>query len=161
MINIEDARVSEVRRIKDLLFETWSKAYQDVLTPEQIIKVTSKWHSRELLTKQVKDSSIKFLVAREGGNLVAMCNTGKIEGDHVEIQRLHVKPSHQRRGLGTRLLNEIIKQFPKHSKFHIEVEETNTKAIDFYEKYGFKKAGKIILEIESVVIPCITMSINT
>jgi len=158
---IQNATVSDVRQIKKLLFETWSEVYKDVLTHEQLITVTSDWHSPDLLKKQIKDQKILFFVVKEGNKIVATCNTGEINTKEVEIQRLHVKPGYQRQGLGTTILDHVIESFPKHHKFRIEVEETNSRAVAFYKKYGFRKTKKIILEIDSIKIPCIEMILKT
>jgi len=158
---IQNATVSDIEQIKKLLFETWSEVYKDVLTHEQLITVTSDWHSPDLLKKQIKDQKILFFVVKEGNKIVATCNTGEINTKEVEIQRLHVRPGYQRRGLGTTLLNHAIESFSKHNKFRIEVEETNRRAIVFYEKYGFKKTKNITLEIDSIKIPYIEMILKT
>ncbi len=48
-----------------------------------------------------------FVVAHIGSQLVAMGGLKPIGGDVVELKRMRVDPTFQRRGLGRRILNEL------------------------------------------------------
>lgn len=157
MIKISKADVDDLAEIKALLRETWGETYKNVFTTEEIEKITSEWHSLDLLRKQIKNPKILFLVIKENGNLIAMCNTDKVGDDHVNIQRLHVKPGYQGRGLGSKLIKKIIKSFPNVKKLELEVEKSNKIAIAFYQKQGFEKIGDKTFEVQYVKIPCFVM----
>lgn len=59
----------------------------------------------------------------------------------VYLYGLAVKPSNFGRGLGSRLLSEILELISKESisKIQLTVASDNVKAIKLYEKFGFKK----------------------
>ncbi len=59
--------------------------------------------------------------------------------DEIEIIKICIIKSHQRKNYGSILINEIKKLNIK--KIFLEVSEENINAIDFYLKNGFKKIG--------------------
>jgi len=157
MIVIHKAKAENVKDIKKLLFETWTSVYSKTYPPEAIKIITSEWHNPVLLTKQIQDPSILFIIAKENNTLLAMCNTNKVEGEIINIQRLHVIPKYQRRGIGSMLLEEVIRSFPKLKSIQLEVEKQNWQAISFYHKHGFKKVGEKVFKISSIQMPSFVM----
>jgi len=158
MITIHKAKVEEVAEIKKLLFETWTSTYSKIYSHEAIRIITSEWHSIKLLTKQIKDSSSCFIVAKEGAKIVGMCNAALTpEGAIINIQRLHVLPQYQRQGIGSKLINEVTKAFLKIHKISLEVEKQNHNAFAFYKRHGYKETGGKVFIIENIKIPCIVM----
>ena len=59
--------------------------------------------------------------------------------DEIEIIKICIAKSHQRKNFGSILINEIKKL--KIKKIFLEVSVLNTNAINFYLKNGFKKIG--------------------
>ena len=59
--------------------------------------------------------------------------------DEIEIAKIGIIKSHQRKNYGSMLINEIKKL--KIKKIFLEVSVQNMKAINFYFKNGFKKIG--------------------
>ena len=157
MITFHRAKIEEVTEIKKLLHETWMATYLDIYSAEAIEKVTSEWHSVERLTKNIQDPLSFFCVAKDGNKIVGMCNTTRYEGGVVNIVRLHVSPHYQRQGIGSKLIKEAIKAFPKASKIDLEVEKQNYRALAFYKKHGFKEVGKKVFKVAKVSISCIVM----
>ena len=158
MITLHKAKIEEILEIKKLLHETWTTAYSNIYSPEAIEMVTSEWHSPELLTKQVQDSSSFFEVAKDGNKIVGMCNASLThEGKVINIQRLYVFPHYQNQGIGSMLIKEAVKAFPKALKVDLEVEKQNHRAFVFYQKHGFKEVGKKVFEVKNVRMPCIIM----
>ncbi|MCX6731111.1 MAG: N-acetyltransferase [Candidatus Roizmanbacteria bacterium] len=158
MITIHRAKVEDVYEIKKLLFNTWTATYSNIYSPEAIELITSRWHSVVLLTKQIKNPSLFFSVAKDGNKIVGMCNATLTQGGKViNIQRLHIIPEYQRRGIGSKLIEEVIKTFPKALKIELEVEKQNERALTFYQKQGFQRIGKKTFEIASVHMTCVVM----
>ena len=160
MITIQKANIDDAIEIKELLRETWNSTYADILSPDEIEKVTSEWHSLKLLRKQIKNPKVLFLVVKLGDELIALCNTSIMKGDHINIQRLYVRPGYQGQGIGSKLIKEVSIRFPKCRKIDLEVEEQNDRAIAFYQKQGFKKVGKKVLNVASVRMPSFVMEKN-
>lgn len=159
MITINKAKIKEVFEIKKLLYRTWVNTYKGLYSQEAIDKITSDWHSIELLKKQILDPTRQFLVAKDGNKIVGMCNTDSFEEkeNKINIQRLHIDPEYQRQGIGTSLINKIIERFPNLNKIDLEVEKQNKNAISFYQKNGYKIVNEKIFEVQNVQIPCYIM----
>ena len=68
---------------------------------------------------------------------------GVIAGDQGEIQRICVLPGFRRRGIGTRLMQELRTAFfaAGCSEIFLEVRSKNTAARSLYEKLGYVAAG--------------------
>jgi [ribosomal protein S18]-alanine N-acetyltransferase len=63
--------------------------------------------------------------------------------DQGEILNLAVVPGKRRRGYGTTLLLAAMREFQAREvrEVHLEVRESNSAAITFYEAHGFVKSG--------------------
>jgi ribosomal-protein-alanine N-acetyltransferase len=97
-----------------------------------------------------KDSYLKF--AREEGSLalVLEINTqiqgflvGRLAADQAELLNLAVTAAHRRKGAGTALLAKALEEWRSRGakSVYLEVRQSNTGAIAFYEKHGFTAAG--------------------
>ncbi len=158
MISYHKAKVDEAPEIKKLLYKTWVTTYSDIYSLEAIKTVTSNWHSIKLLTKQILNPNISFMVAKDNEKIIGMCNAlFKPIDNSINIQRLHIEPSYQRQGVGSTLIKKIIETFPKVCKVNLEVEKQNHQALSFYQKHGFKKVGKKVFVIKKIRMPCIIM----
>ena len=95
-----------------------------------------------------------FLVAVYGGKIA-----GYVVGEMREIMfsgiphrfnmghimNIAVDTSHRRRGLGTRLMEEIESRFRERNatKVTLEVRESNTSARSFYQSRGYEETGRV------------------
>ncbi len=70
------------------------------------------------------------------------CFWAILEEAHITILAIH--PDFQRRGLGSLLLENLLKEAVnrKLQRATLEVGENNHKAINLYQKFGFKEAGR-------------------
>ncbi len=77
------------------------------------------------------------VVAEADGNLVGVGQRGRRGADHV-VYKLYVDPQHRGRGLGTRLLDALIRRLPADAdRLYIEHFVANERAGAFYEREGF------------------------
>ena len=72
-------------------------------------------------------------------SILGVCVFHKIF-DELEIRYLSVHPYYKRRGLGKKLIHEIIKdnKNDKVKRIFLEVSAENKQALSFYEYFGFK-----------------------
>jgi [ribosomal protein S18]-alanine N-acetyltransferase len=61
--------------------------------------------------------------------------------DVWHLMNIAVDPIARRRGLGSRLLDAMLKHAGAASSYTLEVRTSNTPAIALYERYGFRSAG--------------------
>jgi [ribosomal protein S18]-alanine N-acetyltransferase len=97
-----------------------------------------------------KESYVKF--ASEVGSLALVLEAdsqiggfllGRLAADQAELLNLAVVATQRRQGAGTALLAKALEEWrPRGAKtVYLEVRESNTGAIAFYESHGFSKTG--------------------
>ena len=59
------------------------------------------------------------------------------------IMNVAVDPEHRREGIATALLTDLLRRIDGHNaRFTLEVRESNAGAIELYERFGFRAAGR-------------------
>ncbi len=158
MVAIQRANAEEVQEIKQVLSETWVDTYGSFLSPATIEKATTIWHHPERLAAQIQNPDVFFAVAKDEANaILGLVTARKVDDDAVVVDRLYVSPPHQRKGIGSKLLEESIRSFPGTKKLHLEVEEQNVKGLSFYRKHGFREMGRKEQKLEDEVLMVIEM----
>lgn len=93
------------------------------------------------LLKAAYAASRMTLAAHDGEQLVGVI---RAVGDGVSIlyiQDVIVRPAYQRRGIGTRLLQEMLAAFPDVNQVVLLTDDTE-QTVSFYEAAGFNRAQK-------------------
>lgn len=90
---------------------------------------------RELETK-----FSRTLIAETGGDIVGYINIWLIAGE-ADLNNIAVTPKYRRLGVGQALLSEGLRACTGCSVITLEVRPSNTAAVAFYEKNGFKLVG--------------------
>lgn len=98
--------------------------------------------SYNILKQELENGKSKYFVAKQENEIVGFAGILLII-DQVNIMNIVVKKNKRNFGIGSLLLEEII----RYSKIHnatsitLEVNEKNIPAIKLYKKYGFKQVG--------------------
>ncbi|HEY1462379.1 MAG TPA: ribosomal protein S18-alanine N-acetyltransferase [Terriglobales bacterium] len=97
---------------------------------KQYIEILAEGSARKTLVIETDDKLQGFIVAH-------------IVGDEWEIENMVIAPQMQRRGLGEKLLKQLMK-FASHNaaKIVLEVREANHPANNLYKKCGFLATGQ-------------------
>jgi ribosomal-protein-alanine N-acetyltransferase len=100
-------------------------------------------YSEQLLLRELKLPISLTLVAEEEGKIVGYVHGWKI-GDSFEIHRVAVKKSERGRGVGKKLLRELLKRCKEAGvrEVFLEVGQKNTVALNLYLSLGFKVVGE-------------------
>jgi ribosomal protein S18 acetylase RimI-like enzyme len=100
---------------------------------------------QEIEKKVLHDPDL-FLVAEAGGVMVGTV-IGGFDGRRGLIYHLAVAPSHRRRGLANRLMDEIEERLRSRGclKCYLLVLEGNEEAAHFYEKRGWDRMDRVHL----------------
>lgn len=106
--------------------------------------------------KSVLDSIAFYLknydvrVASIEGDIVGFIAVFKyqwIDSTRLWVGELHVHPDHQRKGIGKKLLNQVIRDYRSKGVKHIELlAHTKAPAMRFYKHRGFQKSPQVKLE---------------
>jgi ribosomal-protein-alanine N-acetyltransferase len=99
--------------------------------------------SRESYAKFAEESGSIVLVIESDGEVSGFL-VGRLAGDQAEVLNLAVRARQRRRGAGTALLAAALEEFGLRgaNSVYLEVRESNTGAIAFYERHGFAKTGR-------------------
>lgn len=101
------------------------------------------WSRESFYNELSNDLAAYFCAFNEDGVLVGYAGTWQIL-EEAHITNISVKPDFRRRKIGEALLYTVIENCKKNEVKYItlEVRVSNQKAINLYEKYGFKSLGK-------------------
>ncbi len=83
------------------------------------------------------ENSLLCLAAYEGDRMIGLV---RVVGDGqtvVLVQDILVHPAYQRQGVGTRLMDAMLKRFPNVRQIQLLTDDT-PKTVSFYESLGFK-----------------------
>lgn len=107
---------------------------------ERII-FTMPWSENGFLTSLQSPDTL-YLVARVGGRIAGYC--GFLQSfDEADITNAAVAPDFRGRGVGTRMLRELMARGRERgvSRYTLEVRQSNEAAIRLYRKLGFASVG--------------------
>lgn len=101
----------------------------------------TRW-TREQFLLGLERKAFRILGIHERGVLIAYCAFSVIAGE-MEIMNIATHPFHRRKGLGSRLLAEVLRQCRQEgvAEGFLEVRRSNVGAIDLYGKFGFIQIG--------------------
>lgn len=73
-------------------------------------------------------------------------------GDVLHVDELYVKPEHRQRGVATSFFRHLSETFkPKARLMQLEVSPTNSKAMNYYRKLGFKPTRNVHLACDIIL----------
>ncbi len=156
MVLVRKAKPSDASAVQKLLRETWLDTYGNYLSQATLDEVYRNWQNVEFLTRQIENPDFYFPVAVENEAVLGIATARSSEG-MIVMFRLYVHPDHQRKGIGERLLGEVIQHFLDKEKVQLHVEVLNQKGQSFYKKHGFKELKREEEKVVNEVIEQILM----
>lgn len=148
---IRRAKVEDAVLIADLSRQTFYESFQAFNTPGNMEKFMNEQFTREKLIGEFYDPKNTFLLACQEDRIIGYTKlrVSDKESDRpgpnaLEIVRIYAVSDSIGKGIGSLLMKEAI-EFAKRKKFSIiwlGVWEHNTRAISFYEKWGFRRFGE-------------------
>ena len=102
------------------------------------LKSIKHWNQNQWKNELEKDY-VTAIGIYLNNSILAVCLFHKLY-DEAEIRYLSVHPSYKRRGLGKKLINNIIKECKNEriTRIILEVSSKNMQALSFYEYFGFE-----------------------
>jgi len=142
MFFIRTASSQDLPRVQEILRETWHATYDAIYGAEKITEITDSWHSMKRLEDMRHATQSEFLVADNGTVIGGMAYATQ-KDKTIHLHQLYVHPDYHGGKTGLHLMIEIENSFIDAENVRLEVEEKNTKAIKFYEAFGFKQVGEV------------------
>jgi|SRR5208337_484979 len=137
-ITFRSAKHSDNSTLRNMIYALYKEDQVDQPITDEKISATFK----ELNQNQSRGQIIVFEKRRViiGYAIVIFYWSNEYGGDILHVDELYVKPEHRRRGVATcffRRLSEIFKD--KARLMQLEVSPTNSIAMNYYRKLGFKQ----------------------
>ncbi|TYS64232.1 GNAT family N-acetyltransferase [Bacillus infantis] len=142
--------LEDLHQLQQISIETFNDTFKDQNSPENINAYLEKAYNLEQLIKELshKSSQFFFVFFNEeiAGYLkvnVKDAQSEEMGEEALEIERIYIKKSFQKHGLGKYLLNKAIGMAEEQGKKKVwlGVWEQNENAIAFYQKMGFVQTG--------------------
>jgi ribosomal protein S18 acetylase RimI-like enzyme len=134
---IRSAEETDLDAVRALLRETWHQVYDPIIGHDSVNEVTARWHARALLAQQLHEPHSSFLVACERDLIVAHGFAHMREEATLVVSRLYVRPSHQRQGIGRRILAALTARHADVATLRLFVAAENVRGVSFWRRAGF------------------------
>ena len=150
-IDIRRCRFQDLPTLRKISIETFQSTFEDQNTTENMEAYVNQAFHHNQLEKELSNPHSQFYFIyfhREiAGYLKININEAQSEkmGDYsLEIERLYIRNTYHRRGIGKQLLDftyDVAKDYHK-KKIWLGVWEKNDSAILFYMRCGFIQTGE-------------------
>ncbi|MDA5281181.1 GNAT family N-acetyltransferase [Streptomyces sp. Isolate_45] len=147
---IEPPQPDDAASVGWMQLEAWLQTY-----PNEVVGIDEAWvrehrgsavtaegiaRWREFIEQAVRQPELLFCrVVRSGSEVVGVLCGRRDEG--VTLGPMYLLDKAQGRGIGGRLMDEFL-AWAGDSRMHLWVTDYNTRAIRFYERYGFSTTGE-------------------
>lgn len=135
---IRDALPADAPAVRAVAARAWPAAYEGLFEPAFIEAVVARTYAVEAIREHIADPGSVFLVACDGDAV-----TGFLHYGAGELHRLYVEPELVGRGIGAALLEELNSRLPAGTEYVALVREGNERALHFYDRHGFERAGLV------------------
>lgn len=130
-MKIETAKINDAKNIADLIQKNFGKDYE-------LFKI-----DESRILEKMKDEKNKFLVAKEGENIIGVVRVSMEDLDLAELRWLAVEKKFRNKGVGTELVKAALESLKK-DKMRKVVARTKTidaVAIFLFLNLGFEIEG--------------------
>ena len=145
---IEDAKPEDVVAIRTIARNWWLEIYPSEaheISAEDISAID--WYNPEGLARRRreitdnKDTIHTWVVRDNQGVVVGFCKATKLDA-MGEIDAMYVLKELQGKGFGGKLMGKALEWLKPDLDIKLKVVAYNSRAIEFYKKFGFKETGK-------------------
>lgn len=133
---LRPAEEKDISRIAEILIFTKRDTYRSIFNNDDVS--FNKMQVLNEIRRLNNSDSLNNLYVYDDGIVKAII-TLENKGPWLNIKEFFVDPFFQHNGIGTKILKEV---FLRNDKFLLYVLDKNKRAIDFYEKMGFKYSGE-------------------
>jgi ribosomal protein S18 acetylase RimI-like enzyme len=146
---VRPARPDEAESIRAVGRAAWHAAYDPIHGRETVEELFDDWWTLADLREGATDDERVLLVAARDDDVLGMVDASpepEREGVY-RVARLYVHPDDWGRGLGTRLVDDLLDRLPSTvERLRLVVLAGNDVGVSFYESYGFERVGRRVDE---------------
>lgn len=145
---IRPAVEADIPLLMSLAEEIWRACYPGIISPEQIEFMLGWMYSEKEIRRQL-EAGVPWGIAEVDGHAIGYLSYQQEDDGRVKINKLYLRPAHQRRGHGQEMLAHICQQARKcrAPAVWLQVNKRNGPAVGAYQKAGFVIIGEAVFEI--------------
>lgn len=159
---IRQGKKEDAHKIAKIKIDNWRRTYQNIFPDDFLEKLELNHETKKYLNNLENRNVIVY----ETEEPIAYCyygnRTEKIFPEYkAEVFALYVKNDCQEHGVGTKLLQDAIKDLAKeHNKILLWCAKENTRAISFYQKNGLEIIGEDVENIGGKDVEKVALGIS-
>lgn len=149
-VHILEVTPDDIEYLVEVSRQTFRETFGPHNTKHDIEKYLKEQLSEDQLVRELHNKNSTFFFAKSGAEVIGYLklNTGEaqtevIDPGGMEVERIYILEEYQGKGYGQQLLEKAVTEARNQnlSFIWLGVWERNTKAIEFYKKYGFTHLG--------------------
>lgn len=144
-IEIVEPKLEDAEKILNVQRTTWLATYPNKeagIEYKDIEESVSRWKGERIKDRLASLAPEQhYWIAKDGEKVVGMCWVFK-EQDKNNIQAIYVLPEYQGKHVGSALLKAALSWLGDEKDITLGVVTYNTKAIEFYKRFGFEEHGE-------------------
>ncbi|MET1249146.1 GNAT family N-acetyltransferase [Sporolactobacillus sp. STCC-11] len=149
-IRIKKCCREELQLLQELSSETFHQTFRDQNSPENMTAYLDRAFNTKQLKKEWSNPYSEFFFIYLNQELAGYlkintddAQSEKMGDESLEIERIYIRDTFQKRGLGKYLMNKAMEIAKNQNKkvIWLGVWEKNENAIAFYKKFGFVQSG--------------------
>jgi pimeloyl-ACP methyl ester carboxylesterase/GNAT superfamily N-acetyltransferase len=138
-IRIREAKPKDYARVAAMHYPVWRQSWKGIVATHVLDMIsTPKTWADTFYPTTLKRGGWQMWLAESRGQLLGMTLFGPDLSDpkHIQIDALYILDQKQRHGIGSMLLNKVLRTYPDNDII-LWCADKNQKARNFYEKNGF------------------------
>ncbi|MHA7650445.1 alpha/beta fold hydrolase [Mycobacterium sp. ML4] len=139
-IRIREAKPKDFARVAAMHYPVWRQSWKGIVATHVLDMIsTPKTWAETFYPSTLKRGGWQMLMAEARGKLLGMTLFGPdlSNPNHIQIDALYIADDNQRHGIGSMLLNKVLRTYPDNDII-LWAADKNQKARNFYEKHGFE-----------------------
>lgn len=135
-LNFKQSTVEDAALIAQLADCIWKEHYISIITIDQIEYMLKKMYSKESILQQISEGQ-NYTLVMDGEEAIGYISLSTKNEKNYFLHKLYVQTNKQGKGIGSMVMNYILKTNPELENIELTVNRKNYKAINFYFKNGF------------------------
>lgn len=154
----------ELIKVQSIAHRTWPSTFGNILSHEQIAYMLELMYDLSVLESQM-DKGHQFLLAEENETELGFAGfeLNYADSPKTKLHKIYLLPEAQGRGAGKKLIFEVAQTAKQHGQVSLllNVNKHNDKAINFYNRMGFRELYKEVIDIgNGYVMDDVVMELN-
>ncbi|MDN4165796.1 GNAT family N-acetyltransferase [Cytophagales bacterium LB-30] len=135
-LSLRSASQADIPQIHALAVRIWNAHYPAIIGQQQVDYMLGKMYSPAALAQQMEEGQTFYLVIEDDQAIGYVAINAQGEKAYF-LNKFYVDSQKQSKGIGSRVLQMLLAQYPNWETLRLTVNRQNYTAINFYFKNGF------------------------